>query len=721
MTAANAGIFITEVEPGDGIRLAVKDLFDTAGVRTTYGSILFDEHVPATTAEAVRRLEDAGYAIVGKANLHEFAYGTTSENPHYGTVPNPRAPGRIAGGSSGGSAAALVAGLADAALGSDSGGSVRIPAACCGIVGLKTTWALVPLDGCFPLAPSYDTAGPMARDVATCARMMGALVPGFERVDPPPLDELAVGVAWLEHADPLVRERVAALAARFPRAQPVDLPLDRESGPLFQREVADVHAGLYEGNSDAYGGDVARKIELCLQVGDRAADAAARARGLLREQAAAATDGLDLVVTPTLPCVAPPARGLEDDERRRQLISLTYTINALGWPALALPCGPAEDGLPASAQLVGPPGSEALAARGRRVARLLSGRGGRGLVDRVAARSARARRRGRRSASAARPAGTTRARRRARSPRAARPRRARRRRRGRAASAASRRAGTPAARVPRTRIERTSAMPGQSEASSARQRPVRAHAMSDTATAGKTSASSRVVAGQVAPLGRVDDQPVGDVDELLQLRRRPNGGRPRQRRNTGRSEISSGSTTLAGAAAVRPRRCSSITSVADAAVDLRQRERLQVRGRVDPVARVVGRAGRAAACATGAAPPCPRASARAASSHSGGTHAMCVITLVRRFGGRPSAVSASRSRGSARSTCETVTSSPLHDGERVGISAGATSARRGGAARPPTAGPTSRRRSSGTPAGRAARPPRSRRRATTAPRPRRRG
>src|SRR5204862_8311765 len=166
------GIWITEVGPGD---LAVKDLFDTAGIRTTYGSILFDDHVPERTAVAVERLVAAGYSIAGKANLHEFAYGVTSENPHYGTVPNPRAPGRIAGGSSGGSAAALVAGLADAALGSDSAGSIRIPAACCGVVGFKPSFGLVPIEGCFPLAPSFDHAGPMATDVAECARMMEAL------------------------------------------------------------------------------------------------------------------------------------------------------------------------------------------------------------------------------------------------------------------------------------------------------------------------------------------------------------------------------------------------------------------------------------------------------------------------------------------------------------------------------------------------------------------
>src|SRR6266542_6752943 len=168
-TTEPPGIFLARPEqPSEGIPLAVKDLFDTAGLTTTYGSAIFTEHVPTRTAEAVSRLEQSGYANVGKTNLHEFAYGTTSENPHFGTVPNPVAPGRIAGGSSGGSAAPLAAGLADAALGTDSGGSIRIPAACCGIVGFKPTYGLVPLDGCFPLASSFDHVGPMARTVADC-------------------------------------------------------------------------------------------------------------------------------------------------------------------------------------------------------------------------------------------------------------------------------------------------------------------------------------------------------------------------------------------------------------------------------------------------------------------------------------------------------------------------------------------------------------------------
>src|SRR5213592_3284435 len=179
---AAGGIFLaTPAQPQDGIRLAVKDLLDTEGLVTTYGSAIFSEHVPADTAESVRLAEAAGYADVGKTNLHEFAYGITSENPHFGTVPNPVAPGRIAGGSSGGSAAALAAGLADAALGTDSGGSIRIPAACCGVVGFKPTYGLVPTDGCFPLAPSFDHVGPMARDADACAAMMEALVSGFER------------------------------------------------------------------------------------------------------------------------------------------------------------------------------------------------------------------------------------------------------------------------------------------------------------------------------------------------------------------------------------------------------------------------------------------------------------------------------------------------------------------------------------------------------------
>jgi aspartyl-tRNA(Asn)/glutamyl-tRNA(Gln) amidotransferase subunit A len=353
------GIFITEVAPArDGIRLAVKDLFDTAGIRTTYGSAIFADHVPAASAEAVVRLEGAGYVDVGKANLHEFAYGVTSENEHYGRVPNPIAPDRTPGGSSGGSAAALAAGLADAALGTDSGGSIRIPSACCGMTGFKPTYGLVPIGGCFALAPSFDHAGPMARDVAGCVAMMQALVPGFSPGAVPELDELRVGVAWLELADPLVRARVEAVARLFPRARALGVPLCEGTGPVFGREVADVHANLWRDHRDEYGASVAAKIERAMRVTDAELESGLRVRELYREQLAELMADLDLVLTPTLAIVAPLA-ALGELPVRERLLQFTYPWNAIGAPALALPCGAAEDGLPASVQLIGRPGEDA--------------------------------------------------------------------------------------------------------------------------------------------------------------------------------------------------------------------------------------------------------------------------------------------------------------------------------------------------------------------------
>jgi aspartyl-tRNA(Asn)/glutamyl-tRNA(Gln) amidotransferase subunit A len=352
-------IFLARPEQiGEGIPLAVKDLFDTAGLTTTYGSALFADHVPERTAEAVARLEAAGYVNVGKANLHEFAYGISSYNPHFGAAPNPLDPERTAGGSSSGSAAALAAGLADAALGSDSGGSIRIPAACCGIAGFKPSHGLVPLDGCFPLAPTFDHAGPMGRDVETCARMLEALASGFELAELDSPEELAVGVAWLDLAEPGVRARVKRAAELFPRRETVQFPLPEDTGAMFRREAAESHRGLFPEHADAYGDNVRAKLNRCLGVTDAAFEAAQRRREEYREQAAEAIEGFDLLVTPTLAFVAPPAFE-EDLEIREAMLRLTYPFNALGWPALALPCGLAEHGLPASVQLVAPAGQDA--------------------------------------------------------------------------------------------------------------------------------------------------------------------------------------------------------------------------------------------------------------------------------------------------------------------------------------------------------------------------
>jgi aspartyl-tRNA(Asn)/glutamyl-tRNA(Gln) amidotransferase subunit A len=315
--------------------------------------------VPSETARAVQLLEAGGYANVGKTNLHEFAYGTSSQNPHFGTVPNPVAPGRLAGGSSGGNGAALAAGLCELALGTDSGGSIRIPAAWCGVVGFKPTYGLVSLDGCFPLAPSFDHAGPMARTVEACDEAMHVLAPGFAPRRLESLDEVRVGVAWTEAADPLVRARVEEAAARFPNRRALELPSVEGTYEVFMREVAGVHSELFAEHADAYGDNVRRKIERCLTITDAQADAAARRREEVRDAYLAAARDVDLIVTPTVPFVAPPADADEHTFRERA-ISMTYPFNCVGWPALAVPCGRAEEGAPASLQIVGRPGEDAL-------------------------------------------------------------------------------------------------------------------------------------------------------------------------------------------------------------------------------------------------------------------------------------------------------------------------------------------------------------------------
>ena len=303
------------------------------------------------------RLEEAGYAVVGKTNLHEFAYGITSDNPHFGAVVNPLDAGRIPGGSSGGNGAALAAGLCDVALGTDSAGSIRLPAACCGVVGFKPTHGVVPVDGVFPLAPSFDVVGPMARDVATCAQVMDVFVDPSGLVDS--LEEVSAAVAWTEHADPLVRERVEAAAGLFPRRTRVDFPLPGDVNPAFQAEAADVHRELFAAHADLYGENVRRKLERAFVVSDAEVAASRAERETYRERAVAALDGFDVLLTPTVPMVAPPV-GIGDLALRERMISLTRPANALGWPALALPCGAAEDGLPASLQIMARAGADHL-------------------------------------------------------------------------------------------------------------------------------------------------------------------------------------------------------------------------------------------------------------------------------------------------------------------------------------------------------------------------
>jgi aspartyl-tRNA(Asn)/glutamyl-tRNA(Gln) amidotransferase subunit A len=312
--------------PLAGVPLAVKDMFDTAGLRTTYGSSIFRDHVPTRTAAAVRRLERAGAIMVGKANQHEFAFGVTSQNPHWGTVANPAHPGRVAGGSSGGTAAAVAGRLAVIGLGTDTGGSLRIPAACCDVIGYKPAPGLVPTQGVFPLAPSYDTVGPMARSVAD-AVLVHSVLAGRE-VPRPRIVGVRVGVLEETGAE----DELAALGALVERAALPDL--DPDLMAVFTAETAITHVRWFPRRRDEYGPDLRQKLDAAQET--RAVD---YYRGIiaLRDLRTRAPQGLpfDVIACPTLAIETPPADCWEPDVRIGMTAN-TRPFNFLGWPAIAI-------------------------------------------------------------------------------------------------------------------------------------------------------------------------------------------------------------------------------------------------------------------------------------------------------------------------------------------------------------------------------------------------
>jgi aspartyl-tRNA(Asn)/glutamyl-tRNA(Gln) amidotransferase subunit A len=353
----------------DGIPLAVKDIFDTAGVRTTYGSQIFGAHVPEQTAEAVARLERAGHVVVGKTNLHEFAFGVTSENPHFGAVRNPADARRIAGGSSGGSAVAVATGMSAVALGTDTGGSIRIPAALCGVAGFKPSFGAVPVDGLFPLAPSFDHVGPLAPTVDGCADAFAVLA-GTERAEAVDLEAVTVGVPKdaFDLCGDEVEHVVRAALSLLPPCVPVAFPaLDAfDNRHLLYTEARAVHAVLFPARADEYGPDVRERLEAA---DASSADDVRRSRSDLaafKGECLRAVEHVDLLALPTVPIVAPRLGTREVAVRGRMLPLrdvLTRNVrvfNSLGWPALAVPCPVAAGELPVSLQLVGRPGEDAL-------------------------------------------------------------------------------------------------------------------------------------------------------------------------------------------------------------------------------------------------------------------------------------------------------------------------------------------------------------------------
>ena len=346
MTEDRWNAFITRVEPaagGDGPlagrTLGVKDLFDTAGVRTTYGSGLYSDHVPERTALAVQRLLDAGAVLVGKTHLPEFAWSVLGQSPWYGTCGNPAAPGRTTGGSSSGSAAALAAGLCELALGTDTGCSVRLPSAACDTVGLKSQWGLIPLDGVFPLCPTLDTIGPMARSVEDVALMWSVLT---DRAAPEPgLEGLTVGLLRqppgigdgreTETSD-LAEQWVSDLERLGARVVEAAIPEpSANTWPQFQHEALQSHAVTFPSRADEYGEIMRSKLSAAQRATPEEIGAAYRAIDEWRRY----EPEVDLYVSPCYAIELPP----EDADElaiRLPLTSFLRWVNLTGWAGLAI-------------------------------------------------------------------------------------------------------------------------------------------------------------------------------------------------------------------------------------------------------------------------------------------------------------------------------------------------------------------------------------------------
>jgi amidase len=343
---------------GSGVRLAVKDLIDMVGEPTTAGcrAVAKRAEPAGRDAACLAGAREAGARIVGRTNLHELALGVTGVNQWYGTPVNPLDPTRVPGGSSSGSAVAVATDEADVAYGSDTGGSIRIPAACCGISGLKTTWGRIPLEGVWPLAPSFDTIGPMARTVAGLVTGMQLLEPGFS-VGSQGEDDLVVGRLAIE-ADPAITaalDRALGLVEWDCRELAVpdwdDATL--QAGLLLVVEAWQSDSALVAEDPGGISDSVRGRLELGGSFDDDTVEAAWRVQRGWKEALERTFAEVDLLVTPTL-SIFPPH--LEDGNDL--LVSrCTLPVNLAGVPALSLPV-PTGGPLPASMQLIGPANSE---------------------------------------------------------------------------------------------------------------------------------------------------------------------------------------------------------------------------------------------------------------------------------------------------------------------------------------------------------------------------
>ena len=359
--------------PLHGIPVALKDLIDTAGVRTTAASALFADRVPARDAEVARRLKVAGAVLLGKNNLHEFAYGGSSLISHFGPTRNPWNPEYITGGSSGGSAAAVATELCFAAIGTDTAGSIREPAAYCGVVGLKPTYGLASTEGVIPLSWSLDHVGPLARSVADAAILLQCIA----EIDPVDhlmatdrkINRVRVGVprgffyedldsevsAAVETAIELVRAIVADVSE-------ITVAVDADRTLQLAESYA-YHQHWTEQSPDSYHPETLRRIRAGAKVPTEHFERAKRQLKVQREQIKKVFEEIDVLITPTVPVPPPAIADLQQNPERlrpAELVMLRNTrpFNVWGLPAISVPCGFTQSGLPIGLQIAGAPGRE---------------------------------------------------------------------------------------------------------------------------------------------------------------------------------------------------------------------------------------------------------------------------------------------------------------------------------------------------------------------------